>query len=69
MDNYSLLIFLGLVALGSYIQTVSGFAIALKGGSSTRVHSHMDLGSFILDMMVYAGLLTWERMHKPISVI
>jgi hypothetical protein len=26
-----------------------GFAIALKGGSSTRVHSHMDLGSFILE--------------------
>ncbi|MEN8786532.1 MAG: heparinase II/III family protein [Wenyingzhuangia sp.] len=26
-----------------------GFAIAMKGGSSTRVHSHMDLGSFILE--------------------
>lgn len=26
-----------------------GFSIALKGGSSTRVHSHMDLGSFILE--------------------
>ncbi|MFY0652287.1 MAG: heparinase II/III family protein [Cyclobacteriaceae bacterium] len=26
-----------------------GFAVALKGGSSTRVHSHMDLGSFILE--------------------
>ena len=26
-----------------------GFSVALKGGSSTRVHSHMDLGSFILE--------------------
>ena len=26
-----------------------GFVIAMKGGSSTRVHSHMDLGSFILE--------------------
>jgi len=26
----------------------NGFYIAMKGGSSTRVHSHMDLGSFIL---------------------
>ncbi|MBX2817739.1 MAG: heparinase II/III family protein [Saprospiraceae bacterium] len=26
-----------------------GFAVAMKGGSSTRVHSHMDLGSFILE--------------------
>jgi hypothetical protein len=26
-----------------------GFSIAMKGGSSTRVHSHMDLGSFILE--------------------
>ena len=26
-----------------------GFSVALKGGSSTRVHSHMDLGSFIPD--------------------
>lgn len=26
-----------------------GFVVAMKGGSSTRVHSHMDLGSFILE--------------------
>lgn len=26
-----------------------GFVVALKGGTSTRVHSHMDLGSFILE--------------------
>ena len=36
MDSSSLLAFLGLVALGSYIQTVSGFAIALiiAGGAT-----------------------------------
>jgi len=26
-----------------------GFSVAMKGGPSTRVHSHMDLGSFILE--------------------
>lgn len=37
METYSLLAFLGLVALGSYIQTVTGFAIALviAGGVTT----------------------------------
>ena len=36
METYPLLAFLGLVALGSYIQTVSGFAIALiiAGGAT-----------------------------------
>lgn len=37
MESYPLLAFLGLVALGSYVQTVSGFAIALiiAGGVTT----------------------------------
>ena len=30
-------------------ESEKGFSIAMKGGSSTRVHSHMDLGSFILE--------------------
>lgn len=38
-----------------------GFAIALKGGSSTRVHSHMDLGSFILE---YEGVRWFMDLGK-----
>ncbi len=30
-------------------ESEKGFSIAMKGGTSTRVHSHMDLGSFILE--------------------
>ena len=38
-----------------------GFAIAMKGGSSTRVHSHMDLGSFILE---YDGVRWFTDLGK-----
>lgn len=38
-----------------------GFVVAMKGGSSTRVHSHMDLGSFILE---YDGVRWFTDLGK-----
>ena len=69
MDNYSLLIFLGLVALGSYIQTVSGFAIALiiTGGVTALGLAPVSFTANVVSFLALANTIT--AVHKNHSHI
>jgi len=60
MDTQSLLIFLGLVALGSYIQTVSGFAIALiiTGGVTALGLAPVSFTANVVSFLALANTAT-----------
>ena len=69
MDTYSLLAFLGLVALGSYIQTVSGFAIALiiAGGATALGLAPVTFTANVISFIALANIAT--AVHNKYSHI
>lgn len=71
MDPYSLLAFLGLVALGSYIQTVSGFAIALiiAGGVTAAELAPIAFTANVISFIALANTaVAVHRKHSHIDV-
>jgi uncharacterized membrane protein YfcA len=64
METSSLLAFVGLVALGSYIQTISGFAIALiiAGGVTTLGLAPIDFTANVISFIALANIIT--AVHK-----
>ena len=70
METASLLAFLGLVALGSYIQTVSGFAIALiVTGATTALNlAPLAFTANVVSFVALANILTAvHRQHSHID--
>jgi uncharacterized membrane protein YfcA len=70
MDTTALLSFLGLVALGSYIQTVSGFAIALiiTGGATTLDLAPIAFTANVVSLVALANIATAvHRQHSHID--
>lgn len=64
MESYALLAFLGLVALGSYVQTVSGFAIALiiTGGATAMGIAPVAFSANVVSFIALAN--TAVAVHK-----
>ena len=65
MDTSSLLAFVGLVALGSYIQTISGFAIALiiAGGATALGLAPIDFTANVISFIALANTITAVHKH------
>ena len=66
METDALLAFLGLVALGSYVQTVSGFAIALiiAGGATAFSLASIPFTANVISFVALANVITsvsWRR--------
>lgn len=71
METDALLAFLGLVALGSYVQTVSGFAIALiiAGGATALNLAPIPFTANVISFVALANVLTSVyRRHGHIDV-
>ena len=69
METASLLAFLGLVALGSYVQTVSGFAIALivTGGATVLGLAPLAFTANVVSFVALANIVTAvHRQHSHI---
>ena len=71
MDTPAILAFLGLVALGSYIQTVSGFAIALiiAGGVTVLGLASIAFTANVISFIALANVMTaLHRQHGHIDL-
>lgn len=71
MDSGSTLAFLGLVALGSYIQTVSGFAIALiiAGGVTMLGLASIPFTANVISFIALANVMAAvHRQHGHINI-
>lgn len=65
MEISSLLAFVGLVAIGSYIQTISGFAIALiiAGGATALGLAPIDFTANVISFIALANTITAVHKH------
>ncbi|MCB1787590.1 MAG: sulfite exporter TauE/SafE family protein [Chromatiaceae bacterium] len=71
MDTPSLLMFLGLVALGSYIQTVSGFAIAMivTGGATALGLAPVAFSANVVSFLALANTaVAVHRQHAHVDI-